>query len=79
MKIGDALRAIVKSRGFTQSALAERLHIKQPSVAIVLSNKNTPGLDTLNNYLEVLGYRVALVPVGTNLPEGCYLIDAGEE
>ena len=79
MKIGDALRAIMRSRGFTQMALADRLRIKQPGVAKMLRNENAPRLDTLNNYLEVLGYRVALVPVGTNLPEGCYLIDAGEE
>lgn len=79
MKTGETIRSIMRSRGFTQTALAERLGIRQPAVAKMLTGGNSPQINTLNNYLEVLGYRVALVPVGANLPEGCYVIDTESE
>ena len=80
MKTNEALREIVASRGYTQTALAAELGISQPSVAKMLSGRgNKAGVDTLNAYFRVLGYRIAFVPVGTKLPEGCYAIDADAE
>ena len=69
MKFSDAYRTIYKSRGYTQQRLADVLGIRQSSVSSFLK-KGNPSVDTLIGYLAPLGYEVALVPVGTRLPDG---------
>lgn len=68
MKFSDAYRTIYKSRGYTQQQLADVLGIRQSSVSSFLK-KGNPSVDTLIGYLAPLGYEVALVPVGTRLPD----------
>jgi transcriptional regulator with XRE-family HTH domain len=69
MKFSDAYRIIYKSRGYTQQALADTLGIRQSSVSSFLKMGN-PSADAMIRYLAPLGYDVALVPVGTRLPDG---------
>ena len=77
MIFGDALRAVMKRRGATQTSLAEALGIRQPSVAGAMS-KGNPTVNAMCGYLAPLGYRVALVPEGAFLPEGSILLDPSE-
>lgn len=69
MKFSDAYHTIYKSRGYTQQALADALGIRQSSVSSLLK-KGNPSVDALVGYLAPLGYEVALVPVGSRLPDG---------
>lgn len=74
MDTTDALKTIMKARGYTQTSLADSLGVTQPAVSSVV-NADSPAVDTLTRYLAAMGYRVAFVPAGTRLPEGCIEID----
>lgn len=74
MRFPDAMRSIMRMRGATQQSLADALGIRGPSIAGALA-KGNPSVDACHRYMSQLGYRVALVPEGSRLPEGCYVLD----
>lgn len=51
------LRTAAKSSGMTQTELAKRLNITQPSVWLFLNGGGLSG-DVLLSLMEILGYRV---------------------
>ncbi|MGW4406562.1 helix-turn-helix domain-containing protein [Nonomuraea sp. NPDC004702] len=48
--------------GWTQQAVARRLHVSQNAVSQWESGRSLPPLDRLESYAAVLGLRVALIP-----------------
>lgn len=78
MKFNEALKTVLKKRGYTQLSLAAELGIKQSSIASVLV-RNNPRLSIMNNYCNPLGYKVALVPDGTKLSEDCIILENKEQ
>lgn len=70
----DAYKQIMKSRGYTQRELAAVIGIAQGSLSCSLKEGN-PTLSTAGKYLQPLGYKLALVPVGSRLPDGSVVID----
>ena len=74
MNYSDAYRQIMKSRGYTQRELAAVIGIAQGSLSCSLKEGN-PTLSTAGKYLGPLGYKLALVPVGSRLPDGSVVID----
>lgn len=74
MNYSDAFRQIMKSRGYTQRELAAVIGIAQGSLSSSLKEGN-PTLLTAGKYLGPLGYKLALVPVGSRLPDGSVVID----
>lgn len=73
MQFKDAFKAIAKSRGYTQSGIADEVGVRLASLATVL-RKNNPTVNGVSKYLRVLGYDISLTPVGAKLPEGSYVI-----
>lgn len=78
MEWKDAFKAIIGSAGYTQSSLAEKMGVKQPSVSNVISYNN-PKMNVAVKYLSELGYQVVLAPIGVKLPERCYTLEASEK
>lgn len=77
MQFSEAFKQVAKDRGYSIPAIAEEAGVKYGSLASILV-KGNPTVDTMNRYLAVLGYEVVLAPVGTKLPSGCHVIEAGE-
>lgn len=78
MEFSKAFIGILNARGYNQRALAAEVDVKPPSISSMLK-KNNPSVDALSKYLRVLGYDIALVPVGAKLPEGSYVITKEEQ
>lgn len=74
MLFSDSLRKIMATRGYTQQALADAVSVSQSSIASML-RKNNPSVDALCKYLSVMGYDIALVPTGSKLPDGSYVLE----
>lgn len=74
MTFGEALKTILRARGYTQREFGEMIGVKQGSISSMMA-ESTPRLNTTMDYLEPLGYRVAFVPVGSKLPDGSFVID----
>ena len=53
-EIRDNLIEAIKTSGMTQSEIAKKLNIKQPSIAKYLSGKSMPSLDTFANLCIIL-------------------------
>jgi transcriptional regulator with XRE-family HTH domain len=77
MKFSDAFREIIKSRGYTQQSLAEKVGVKQSSIGSMLA-KGNPSVNAMVRYLSEAGYDVALVPTGSNLPDGSYVMEPND-
>lgn len=78
MDFNNAFRGIVGSRGYTITSAAEAAGITYGALSSALV-KNNPSVAAMNRYIKALGYQVALVPVGTKLPDGSYVLEAGVE
>lgn len=77
MQFRQAFRAIMSARGYSQAALAEKVGVSPTSVSSMLS-KGNPSINAVSAYLGAMGYSVALVPNGTNLPEGSHVLEPSE-
>ena len=56
---GDFIRALRRSRGLTQEALAEVVGISQPNLSAYEQDRRVPTLDTLNRLVVACGYELA--------------------
>ncbi len=78
MNVSDALRDIIASQRVTQSDIAKELGVSQPAIASVLSVGN-PQFRVLSRIAGSVGYTVALVPKGADLPEGSYELEVTDK
>lgn len=62
--IRRVMRDAIRTQKLTQLQLAERLEVKQPSVAAVLSGKRGTIPQSLVDVLDVLGLELIAVPKG---------------
>lgn len=58
--IRDALKHTMREKGLTQTALAERLGIKQPSVADILTGRRGRQPESLLNLLDAVGLELTI-------------------
>jgi len=65
LKIAIASKMIMarNKKGLSQHELAELTGMKQPAIARMESFIVVPRVDTLNAYLQPLGYKVDIVPI----------------
>lgn len=75
LHISDVLRTLYKGRGHSLVTWGEVVGVKSSVMGRLLSTGN-PKLGSLIRYIAPLGYQVALVPTGTKLPDGAYVIDS---
>lgn len=73
-----AYKRIARLRGNSLRGIAEELGVSPSSVSVAIRNER-PALSTMLRYLSPLGYRVALVPSGSRMPEGCVRLDEYRE
>ena len=62
----DLIRAMVSIReeqGLSQSELAEKSHVKQPSIARMEKNTHSPQIDSMLKVLAPMGYTLQIVPM----------------
>ncbi len=60
--IRDTMKRVMHEEGLTQAALAERLGVKQPSVADILSGRRGRQPESLLNLLDALGLELTVTP-----------------
>ena len=65
-KIRERLIEAIKQSGLSQTELAKRLGIKQPTVGQYLSGRAMPALDTFANLCEILDLDPAYILCLTN-------------
>lgn len=73
MEFNESFKRIARSRGYSIEGVAEEVGTTYGSLASTL-RKNNPTVNGISKYLRVLGYDIALVPVGARLPEGSYVV-----
>lgn len=60
MKIGEAIKRMIKAKGLTQSELAERIGRKQTNVAMYIRSEEGIKLENLMKMAEACGYAVVI-------------------
>ena len=65
-KIRERLIEAIKQSGLSQTEIAKRLGIKQPTVGQYLSGRAMPALDTIANLSEILDLDPAYILCLTN-------------
>ena len=65
-KISERLIEAIKQSGLSQTEIAKRLGIKQPTVGQYLSGRAMPALDTFANLCEILDLDPAYILCLTN-------------
>ena len=72
----EALKDIMAKYEVTVTQLAERLGKSRSAVSNKVTGiQKTITTDKLNELLDALGYEIAVIPKGTDLPEDCYLVE----
>ncbi len=56
--LGKVIKALRKSRGLTQSELAQKSGMERTSICNIELGKQTLNVQTINAIADVLGYRV---------------------
>lgn len=59
--VGEFLRDSRRERGITQREMAEQLRISPATLSALETGKNVSA-DKLERYLQMLGYRIVIVP-----------------
>ena len=75
MRLQDSLREIYETRGYTLRNWSSAVGVTHGVLSKVVNGVD-PKLGSLIRYIAPLGYQVALVPTGTKLPDGAYVIDS---
>lgn len=72
----EIVKSIMNQQGKTNVEVAELLNITQAAMWDRLNNKKVKDipLSTLNEMLQVLNYKIAIVPCDTTLPEQTYVV-----
>ena len=70
----EVLMEILADTGLNKSDLARRVGVKYQAVQSVIK-KDNPSVLVAMNYLDMLGYDVALVRKGKKLPEGSFVLN----
>lgn len=78
MHVIDAVEEISSCKGVGILDFARNEGVARQSVANRFKRRDIR-VSTLCKMLDLLGYRVAIVPSNTVLPEGCRFVDAGGE
>lgn len=78
MDFETAYKRIARLRGNSLRGIAKGLGVSDSSVGVAIRNES-PAISTMLRYLSPLGYRVSLVPAGSEMPEGCVRLDEYRE
>ncbi len=70
----EILKEMLADAGINQSDLARRAGVTYQAVQSVIK-KDNPSVLVAMNYLDMLGYDVALVRKGKKLPEGSFVLN----
>lgn len=70
----EVLMEILADTGLNKSDLARRAGVTYQAVQSVIK-KDNPSVLVAMNYLDMLGYDVALVRKGKKLPEGSFVLN----
>lgn len=75
MRTNEAIQAIMDKMGVKRAMMAKRLGSSRGTVGNQLDGRNELSVKKVLEYIDELGYEMLLVPKGTNIKEGQYLID----
>lgn len=78
MDFETAFRHIAKQRGYTLRDAASAAGASSGCLGVAIRS-DSPAISTMLRYLSPLGYRVSLVPEGSDMPDGCFRLDEYRE
>lgn len=73
MKACEVIRTVMKLRNVKVNDLVEKLGVKQPTLSQRLKQDNISS-DKMVEMLDVMGYKLVVVPVGKKLSDDCFEI-----
>lgn len=80
MRTVELLRDLIgKSPNWTQNKVANEIGVTSQNMSNRMNLKGAPKTDFVAKVLDVLGYRLVVVPKGTNLPQGSLVISPESE
>lgn len=74
MKANEIVREVMRVKEIKPSVLASLLNIKNNVLSERLGQKNI-STDKLNEMLEVMGYKIMVVPQEMEVPESGFVVD----
>ena len=77
MNSRDLIRVIMEQQGVSNAALARQLGLTSAALWDRLNTKKNKSLSVANvsEMLEPLGYRLVIIPAGSQPPEGSFPVD----
>lgn len=78
MRIEQAMKDIISKRGYSIRSFGEHVGVQGSSVGRTLRSENA-SVGKVTSFAGALGYDVVLVPQGSKLPDGSYVLDGGEQ
>lgn len=73
MNTTEALKVILQTSGITQTSLAKRLNLGVMAISGRINHRNI-SIKVLDETLNVLGYKIVLMPDTQPTPKNCYEI-----
>lgn len=77
MRANEIIRKVMEIKEVKPSVLAARLNIKNNVLSERLGQKNI-STDKLNEMLQVMDYKIMVVPREARVPDGSFVIDKGD-
>ena len=76
----DIVKAIMSEKGYSQEKLAEESGMKRQSNVTGILNRGTSlRVDKLDQMISAMGYKIMIVPDGTECADGWYEVTTDKE
>lgn len=74
MKIQDIINDAINKSSFSKARIARLLGYSAQALNGRLMNTNSPKVNFTTRILDLVGYDLVVVPKGSNLPRGSYVV-----
>lgn len=73
----EIVKKLMGEKGFTNADMAKSLNITQAALWDRLNPKKTDNMTVskLNTMLSLMGYKIAIIPEDSSLPDGSYQVE----
>lgn len=75
MKATEAINKLIADTGFTKADVARAIGITAQGLNTRINKTGNPGIATVEQILDVLGYQVVLTRKGAKLPSGAIVLN----
>lgn len=79
LSFGKAFKRLLTESKLTNTSAGKQLGVSDVSVYKMTTDANSPSIDKALKYLDCVGYTLAVVKQGENLPESSILLHQAKE